>query len=203
MKNILKSVGAKRRVLIVEDERINREILGNILMTEYEVVYAENGQQAITVTVENKCEGKIKLRKTEEGSDQPVAGAVYGLFSDEDCLNLIYTFPETDGNGETETADKYPCGEQFYVKEIEAPASYELSDTIYPVTIEAKEDGEIAYVLAVTDKKLPTRIQVIKVDEKSNPLAGVQLQILDSSGNIIIPTCLYIGTLRLSDAKVF
>ena len=47
MNNILKSVGAKRRVLIVEDERINREILGNILMTEYEVVYAENGQQAI------------------------------------------------------------------------------------------------------------------------------------------------------------
>ena len=46
----------------------------------------------------------------------------------------------------------------------------------------------LAYVLAVTDKKLPTRIQVIKVDEKSNPLAGVQLQILDSSGNIIIPT---------------
>ena len=44
----------------------------------------ENGQQAITVTVENKCEGKIKLRKTEEGGDQPVAGAVYGLFSDED-----------------------------------------------------------------------------------------------------------------------
>ena len=43
-------------------------------------------------------------------------------------------------------------------------------------------------MLAVTDKKLPTRIQVIKVDEKSNPLAGVQLQILDSSGNIIIPT---------------
>ena len=148
----------------------------------------ENGQQAITVTVENKCEGKIKLRKTEEGGDQPVAGAVYGLFSDEDCLNLIYTFPETDGNGETETADKYPCGEQFYVKEIETPASYELSDTVYPVTIEAKEDGEIAYVLAVTDKKLPTRIQVIKVDEKSNPLAGVQLQVLDSSGNIIIPT---------------
>ena len=46
----------------------------------------------------------------------------------------------------------------------------------------------LAYVLAVTDKKLPTRIQVIKVDEKSNPLAGVQLQVLDSSGNIIIPT---------------
>jgi len=47
MNNILKSVKAKRKVLIVEDERINREILGNILMKEYDVVFAENGRRAI------------------------------------------------------------------------------------------------------------------------------------------------------------
>ncbi len=47
MNRILKSVGAKRRILIVEDERINREILGNMLMEEYDVEYAENGQQAL------------------------------------------------------------------------------------------------------------------------------------------------------------
>ena len=47
MNNILKSVRAKRKVLIVEDERINREILGNILMKEYDVVFAENGRRAI------------------------------------------------------------------------------------------------------------------------------------------------------------
>lgn len=148
----------------------------------------ESGHQSVIVNVENKCEGKIKLRKTEEGGSDPVAGATYGLFSDEDCLNLIYTFPETDSNGETVTADKYPCGEQFYVKEIEAPSGYELSETIYPVTIEAKEETEIVYELAVTDRKTPTRIQVIKVDERNNPLKGVQLQILDSNGNVVIPT---------------
>lgn len=36
----------KRKVLIVDDEEINREILGNILSESYTVVYAENGQQA-------------------------------------------------------------------------------------------------------------------------------------------------------------
>ncbi|MBR5657942.1 MAG: response regulator, partial [Lachnospiraceae bacterium] len=36
----------KRRVLVVEDEDINRQILGNILASEYEVVYARNGQEA-------------------------------------------------------------------------------------------------------------------------------------------------------------
>lgn len=37
----------KRRVLIVEDEEINREILGNILGEHYEVSYAENGARAL------------------------------------------------------------------------------------------------------------------------------------------------------------
>lgn len=39
--------GYKRSVLIVDDEMINREILGGILGTLYEVVFAENGQEAL------------------------------------------------------------------------------------------------------------------------------------------------------------
>ena len=34
---------AKRKVLVVEDEEINREILGMILEERYSVLYAENG----------------------------------------------------------------------------------------------------------------------------------------------------------------
>ena len=36
----------KRRVMIVDDEEINRLMLGNILESEYEVVFATNGQEA-------------------------------------------------------------------------------------------------------------------------------------------------------------
>ena len=39
--------GYKRHVLIVDDEMINREILGSILGTLYEVAFAENGQEAL------------------------------------------------------------------------------------------------------------------------------------------------------------
>lgn len=39
--------GYKRHVLIVDDEKINREILGSILGTLYEVTFAENGQEAL------------------------------------------------------------------------------------------------------------------------------------------------------------
>ena len=235
----------------------------------------ESGYQAVTVKVDNKCEGKIKLRKTEEGNEQSVAGATYGLFSDDQCLNLIYQFPQTDSKGETVTEDKYPCGEQYYVKEIEAPQGYALSDTVYPVIIDPKNEVEIVYELPVTDEKAnnpveirktditgtkelagavlevrayngalisswvsngsahviadvqpgtytltekspangyvtaesiqftvkgdgtttkvamkdaPTRIQINKVDEKGNALKGVQLQVLDNTGKVVIPT---------------
>ena len=34
-------------ILIVDDEAINREILGTIIQSEYKVVYAENGKEAL------------------------------------------------------------------------------------------------------------------------------------------------------------
>ena len=49
MDRILRGNQVKRRVLVVDDEMINREILGNMLHKDYEVVYAENGRQAIDI----------------------------------------------------------------------------------------------------------------------------------------------------------
>ena len=37
----------ERTILIVDDEAINREILGNIIQSEYKVIYAENGREAL------------------------------------------------------------------------------------------------------------------------------------------------------------
>ena len=53
MKKILQSSGAKRKVLVVEDEWINREILGNMLSEEYDVAFAENGQKALDILRED------------------------------------------------------------------------------------------------------------------------------------------------------
>ena len=39
----------KRSVLVVDDEEINREILGGILEEHYEVLYAEDGQKALEI----------------------------------------------------------------------------------------------------------------------------------------------------------
>ena len=52
-------LGIVRKVLVVDDELINRRILGNILEKEYEVLYAENGKQALDLVRNN--EGLISL----------------------------------------------------------------------------------------------------------------------------------------------
>ena len=49
MHNYRKNIGLKRHVLVVDDELINREILGNLLKADYEVHFAEDGQQALDI----------------------------------------------------------------------------------------------------------------------------------------------------------
>jgi EAL domain-containing protein (putative c-di-GMP-specific phosphodiesterase class I)/FixJ family two-component response regulator len=49
MKKLRQSATVKRHVLIVDDEVVNREILGNILSANYAVEYADNAKEALEV----------------------------------------------------------------------------------------------------------------------------------------------------------
>ena len=53
------SEGMKRRILIVDDEEINREILGNILGQKYDVEYANDGEMAYSMLEEKR--GRFSL----------------------------------------------------------------------------------------------------------------------------------------------
>lgn len=48
------SSNGKRQILVVDDEMINRELLKQMLQTEYEVVLAENGKEALEKIREHK-----------------------------------------------------------------------------------------------------------------------------------------------------
>ena len=43
------SYNARRKVLVVDDEYVNRQLLGMILSEDYEVLYAENGREALNL----------------------------------------------------------------------------------------------------------------------------------------------------------
>lgn len=60
MKNAFRRVeGTGRTVLVVDDELINRDLLGNILDKEYDVLFAENGKEALKLIKE--CAVEISL----------------------------------------------------------------------------------------------------------------------------------------------
>ncbi|MGI5874008.1 MAG: EAL domain-containing protein [Bacillota bacterium] len=48
------SANGKRLVLVVDDEAINREILGAILADDYEVIFADNGNEALDLIEKNR-----------------------------------------------------------------------------------------------------------------------------------------------------
>ena len=54
MKQLMAAGGMKRRVLIVDDEMINRELLGAMLAQSYDVAFAENGAQAMEALAEEE-----------------------------------------------------------------------------------------------------------------------------------------------------
>ncbi len=53
--------GLKRHILVVDDEMINQEILSNILLSEYEVHTAENGQEALDILKAGDCSFSLIL----------------------------------------------------------------------------------------------------------------------------------------------
>ena len=60
MENFIKS-SIKRKVLVVDDEIINRELLGAILGSEYEVSFAENGNVALEMLRQPKIDYSLMV----------------------------------------------------------------------------------------------------------------------------------------------
>ena len=55
------SANGRRLILIVDDERINRELLGAVLSTDYELIFAENGREALEKIRANKDQLSLVL----------------------------------------------------------------------------------------------------------------------------------------------
>lgn len=111
---------------------------------------------------------EIKIKKTVTGTKEPLAGAVFGIYTDVQCQNLWMELPATDDNGEavSPTFELVP-GTAYYVKEIYAPAGYELSNEVTTVNVVA---GQKEYVVERTNTPKWTQIQVKKYDAESKTL---------------------------------
>lgn len=69
-----------------------------------------------------------------EGENNPLQGAVFGIYTDPTCSDesLVYEITTgVDGWAKTDESHKLDLTKTYYVQEISAPAGYKLIDTVY------------------------------------------------------------------------
>lgn len=152
-------------------------------------VYESTSAKPVSFTVNWLGQTKISLLKKDRDTDEPVAGAVYGIYKDYKCKELLLEMPETDENGKT-SSDYLDKGlKQVYVKERKAPEKYLLDSNVYPVDVENEKEIELTvYDVSenVEQENQPTEIHVTKVDAVTGEmLEGAVLQVADEKGNLV------------------
>ena len=80
----------------------------------------------------------VEVVKKDSAADVNLAGAVFGIYSDSDCKNLITTMPETDSKGKS-SATIVKTQDTVYLKEITAPKGYVVNTTAYNVKLVASK----------------------------------------------------------------
>ena len=110
--------------------------------------------------------GNAKVKKTTANeivtngnAMYSIAGAIFGIFSDQNCSNQIGTLT-TNENGETNEVEV--TAGTVYIKELSAPKGYKLDTTVRSLNVEA---GKTA-VLNVSDvpKVTETLVDLFKID---------------------------------------
>ena len=142
----------------------------------------------------------LMTKKMDAADGTPLSNAVFGIYSDRNCNNLIARL-KSDIDGYTGTYrmefDGGVNSTTVYCREIEAPEGYQRNDTIYPLTLtKANDDGQTRIFgengingLGVYDEKVSEkwklRYRVKKVDGNGKPIEGVVFRIYNANNNPI------------------
>ena len=138
---------------------------------------------------------KITVVKTEAETEEPLEGAIFGLFAKEDILNIngevIATADErieravTGSDGTVAFVSDLPLG-QYYVKELEAPKGYVKSDEVFDVDASYQEEEGNVMEFVAEFENVPTKVEFSKTDiTGEKEIAGAKLSVLDMDGNVI------------------
>lgn len=104
----------------------------------------------------------ISIVKKDSETSNTLAGAVYGIYSDAACTQLIKQMPATDANGASKvTLEK--TQEVVYLKEISVPTGYTIDAKAYNVTLNIGK----TFNMNVTDKRVTATISLHKQDAET------------------------------------
>ena len=100
--------------------------------------YEEESGNSVSFSVQWMDLARVKVVKVDSVSNTRLAGAVFGIYSDEACRNLIVTMPATNSNGESEV-EITKTQNTVYLKEITAPVGYRYNATAYRVALQTNQ----------------------------------------------------------------
>ena len=169
-------------------EKPDPEEPDNIITEEIE----DESKEEIEITEQDKRHIGIIKKDIETG--EMVEGATIGLYAGEDIKDkegnivigkdTLIEKAKTDKNGKAKYTIDLPLG-KYYIKEIEAPKGYNLSQEIIEIdgTYQGQETEEISISKILGNKS--TGIKIAKKDIQGKFLKGAKLEIIDEKGNIV------------------
>lgn len=101
---------------------------------------------------------KVQVVKVDsEKEDAKLSGAVFGIYKDKNCTQLIKEMPKTDKNG-TASVEIVKTQDTVYLKEITAPTGYRINTSAYNVKLVANQSTSVT----VPDKEQLGELTVYK-----------------------------------------
>ena len=130
----------------------------------------------ITINWTNtRDKGSISITKTGSANN-PLQGAVFGLYKDAAAAEKPIDTQQTDKNGKALFADL--AAGTYYVKEIAAPNGYALDTAVRGFTIGGNNDWDVETTIKNTLKEYS--LTLVKKGDDGKPLQGVEFTL---SGN--------------------
>ena len=83
----------------------------------------------------------VEVIKEDAKSSVKLAGAVFGIYRDQACTDLILKMPPTNEKGATK-AELTKTQDTVYIKETTAPKGYKLNTNSYNVNLEVAKNTD-------------------------------------------------------------
>ena len=100
--------------------------------------YEEESGNSVSLSVDWLERARVKVVKVDSIVNAKLSGAVFGVYRDKDCTDLITRMPATDSNGASEV-EIVMTQDTVYLKEITAPLGYRYNATAYRVALKANQ----------------------------------------------------------------
>lgn len=133
--------------------------------TAYPVTFSPSAENLLVIPLEINDGSAVmntlrrgQIRGIKYGEDHtPLAGAVIGLYRENGSSAIVQAVSGEDGSF---FFDGIPCG-HYELREIRSPEGYILSDTAYPVSV----DADVSTVaVEMTNERIRGTVQLTKVD---------------------------------------